>query len=187
MAEDHYLDRTRFRSDRCGRGHAAAHIPARLVEADPGDFICRPARGLQASFVQHLTLFPGRLGWYFIPMIVLGALISFVTRNLVAMFCFLAAVGLSLRIRRRSWESTTSCRSHSGSSRPTVAASWLAQWLTFVRAPARLLPFTAAGAAVFVLSIVPGLQGRPLYRTLRPEVRDLSAAPGQLRIPAPSS
>ena len=52
-----------------------------------------------------------------------------------------------------------------------MAASWLAQWLTFVRAPARLLPFIA-GAAVFVLSIVPGFQGRR-YRTLRPEVRDL--------------
>ena len=38
-----------------------------------------------------------------------------------------------------------------------VAASWLAQWLTFLPAPARLLPFVVAGAAVFVLSIVPGL------------------------------
>ena len=59
--------------------------------ADPDDFICRPMRGLKR--VSPSTRLLQRAGWVLRSMIVFGALISFVTRNLVAMFCFLAAAG----------------------------------------------------------------------------------------------
>jgi hypothetical protein len=113
----------------------------------------------QARFAQHLTLFPGRLGWYFIPMIVSGALIGFVTRNVVAMFCFLGGVGTFLFFIQTQQLAEHHFLPVAFWLFPAyiVAATWLAQWLTFLPAPARLLPFLVAGAGVFVLSIVPGL------------------------------
>ena len=161
------IDRTRFRSDRCGRGTLLLTFQLDLL-ADPGDFICRPARGLPSEFRPAPDPFPGRLGWYFIPMIVLGALISFVTRNLVAMFCFLAAVGAFLYPDAGVGEHHFLPVAFWLFPAYIVATGWLAQWLTFVRAPARLLPFTAAGAAVFVLSIVPGFHRAALISLFVP-------------------
>jgi hypothetical protein len=113
----------------------------------------------RAGFAQHLTLFPGRLGWYFISMIVFGALISFVTRNLIATFCFLGAAGTFLFFIQTQQLAEHHFLPVAFWLFPAyiVAASWLARWLTFLPAPARLLPFVAAGVVVFVLSIVPGL------------------------------
>jgi hypothetical protein len=114
----------------------------------------------QAPFVQHLTLFPGRLGWYFIPMMTFGAAVAIATRNVVATFCLLAATGTFFFFIQTQQMAEHHFLPVAFWLFPVyiVGAAWLSQWFRFPPAWARLAPFVVAGAAVSLLSIVPGLR-----------------------------
>jgi hypothetical protein len=126
----------------------------------------------QAPFAQHLTLFPGRLGWYFILLMTFGAAVAIATRNVVAIFCLLAATGTFFFFIQTQQMAEHHFLPVAFWLFPVyiAGATWLSQWLTFPPAWARLAPFALAGAAVFLLSIVPGLRkGGPYVAPLVPK------------------
>jgi hypothetical protein len=126
----------------------------------------------QAPFAQHLALFPGRLGWYFIPMMTFGAAVAIATRNVVAIFCLLAATGTFFFFIQTQLMAEHHFLPVAFWLFPVyvVGAAWLSQWLKFQPAWARLAPFVVAGAAVFLLSIVPGLRkGGPYVEPFVPK------------------
>ncbi|WP_271894158.1 DUF3488 domain-containing protein [Candidatus Phyllobacterium onerii] len=115
--------------------------------------------GWQTDFKSHMMLFPGFLGWYFISAIVLGVGLSFITLNPGAIFCTLAATLtflLFIRVQTLAFHHFLPIAAWLLVPY-VVATERLGRQLTRLPEVVRMGPFVAAGLAVFILSIVPGL------------------------------